>query len=514
MTPVLPVKRAAALLLAFTCTAVAQDWITYNGDDSGRRFSPLAQINRENASSLTLAWAFQVRAGTLKSTPLEVGGVLYFATPDNVWATDARTGRQIWHFHRESEGNHLANRGVAILGTRLFFGTPDAHVICLNARNGAQLWDTTVADVAFGYYLSLAPLVVKGNVIIGTSGDQADVPHFIEALSPEDGKVVWRFDTVPKPGTLAARSWPNAQAMAHGGGPAWVTGTYDPELNLVFWGTGNPHPVLAGETREGANLYTCSIVALDADTGKLVWSFQPSPHDTHDWDAVETPVLFDADWEGRPRKLLAQASRNGYFFVLDRTNGKDLLTSRFVDVDWAAKINVQGEPVAKPEKQPEPDGSLVRAYTEGATNWQAPSFDPQTGLFYVNAEDGFTIYYLTLDENGRPDSHQGGLATPLIGMPKLVAIDYKTGAVKWRRDEPQGFGHPGILTTAGGVLITGDVSGNLLVLDPETGKTLWHRYLGGVLNSSPMTYEYRGRQYILTGVDGVLYAWALPEKEE
>jgi alcohol dehydrogenase (cytochrome c) len=222
--------------------------------------------------------------------------------------------------------------------------------------------------------------------------------------------------------------------------------------------------------------------------------------------------LIDGEFSGKPRKLLAQASRNGYYFLIDRTNGKALTTSRFLPVDWASKVGEDGEPVPNPAKEPQRDGSLVRAFSEGATNWQAPSFDPQTNLFYVNGQDGFTIYYLTLDENGKPDSHQGGLATPLLSRPRLVALDYQTGKTKWSREETTGFAHPGILTTAGHLLITGDVTGNLLILDPSNGDTLWHKYVGGPMNSSPMTYEWNGRQYILTAVDGVLYAWTLPEK--
>jgi len=291
-----------------------------------------------------------------------------------------------------------------------------------------------------------------------------------------------------------------------------MTGTYDPGLNLIYWGTGNPHPVLAGIGRVGANLYTCSIVALNADTGKLAWYYQPSPHDTHDWDAVETPVLFDAEFHGRIRKLLAQASRNGYFFLLDRATGEHLLTASFVPMDWAAGLDSKGQPIPNKAKEPQLDGALVEAYEEGATNWMAPSFDPDTKLFYVNAQQGFTLYYLALNAGGKPEGHQGGAASPLWSQALLVAIDYQTGKIRWTRNEEEGAAHPGILTTAGRLLITGDVSGNLLILDPRNGRTLWHVYAGGLLGSSPMTYELDGRQYILTGVDSVLYAWALPHK--
>ncbi len=486
-------------------------WPTYNGDYSGRRYSTLSQINKTNVSSLTMAWAFQTHGDALKSTPLEVNGILYFTVPDNVWAIDARNGHLVWHYNRPSHGDHVGQRGVAMYKDRLYFGTPDAHLICLNARSGKEIWNVEIADVRFGYYISVAPLVVKDHLIIGTSDDQADVPHFIEAIDPENGKVLWRWDTLPTPGAPGAETWPDTEALAHGGGPAWMTGTYDPDLNLVYWGTGNPHPVLAGVVRKGANLYTCSIVALNADTGKLAWYFQPSPHDTHDWDAVETPVLFDAEFQGRSRKLLAQASRNGYFFLLDRTTGEHLLTAPFVSLDWAMGLDSKGQPIPNPAKEPQSDGSLVAAAEEGATNWMAPSFDPETKLFYVNAQEGFMLYYLALNAAKRAEGHQGGSATSLWSKAMLVAIDYRTGRVRWTRQEEEGEGHPGILTTAGHLLFTGDVSGNLLALDPENGDTLWHANAGGTLGSSPMSYELDGRQYVITGVDSVLYAWTLPQ---
>ncbi|MBV9502812.1 MAG: acido-empty-quinoprotein group A [Acidobacteriaceae bacterium] len=502
---------AQALDPAALLQPAVDTWASYNGDYSGRRYSTLTQINSSNVQSLGMAWAFQTHSTTLKSTPLEVNGVLYFTTPDNVWAIDARSGRSIWHYNRPSQGDHIGQRGVAMYKDRLYFGTPDAHLVCLNARDGKQIWDKEIADVHFGYYISIAPLIVKDRVIIGTSGDQADIPHFLEALDPESGKVIWRWESLPKPGASGSETWPDEEALTHGGGPTWMTGTYDPDLNLLYWGTGNPHPVLARIGRAGANLYTCSIVALNADTGKLVWYYQPSPHDMHDWDAVETPVLFDAEFEGRSRKLLAQASRNGYFFLLDRATGEHLLTAPFVQTDWAAGLDSKGQPIPNKAKEPQLDGALVNAYEEGATNWMAPSFDPETKLFYVNAQQGFTVYYLTLNANQQPEGHQGGAASPLWSKALLVAIDYRTGKVRWTREEEEGAAHPGILTTAGHLLITGDVSGNLLVLDPEDGRTLWHVNPGGLLNSSPMTYELDGRQYIVTGVDSVLYAWALPK---
>ena len=514
-------RAAALMLLASAGCLLAQNatltdsipsvkgsWPTFNGDYSGRRFSPLTQINQGNVKSLKLAWAFQTHAAALKSTPLEVDGILYFTVPNRVWAIDAKTGEQVWQFRRAAEGDDLGQRGVAYYKGRVYFGTTDAHFFCLDAHNGKKIWEDTVADVKFGYYISVAPLVVKGLVILGTSGDSANVPHFVEALDWETGKIAWQTFTVPKAGTPEARTWPNEDAMLHGGGPTWFTGTYDPELNLVYWGTGNPHPVLAGAGRAGTNLYTSSILALNADTGKIVWYFQASPHDTHDWDAVETPVLFDAMFNGKPRKLLAQASRNGYFFVLDRVTGKNLLTTPFSAANWAKGVDAAGSPIPNPAKEPQLDGSLIRLAEDGGTSWMSPSFSPQTGLFYFNAWRGDSMWYLSPGEH--PTDHQGGGTVPLDANSVLLALDYQTGKIRWQRDSGPGLVGASVLTTAGHLLFTADVSGNLLALDPADGRVLWHTRPGGLVNyAAPMTYQLDGTQYVVTGVDGVLYAWSL-----
>jgi alcohol dehydrogenase (cytochrome c) len=485
-------------------------WPTYNGDYTGRRYSSLDLINRSNVHSLTLGWAFQTHSVSVKATPLEVNGILYFTVPDHAWAVDAATGRQIWHFSRTSHGDHLGSRGVGMYQDRLFFGTPDAHVICLDARNGKQLWDKVIADVTVGYYISGAPMVIGNQVIIGTSGDSADVPHFLLSLDPADGKINWRWDAVPKPGEPGSETWPDGDSMSHGGGSIWGAPTYDPELNLIYLGTGNPHPTLAGGVRKGDDLYTCSIVALHADTGKLAWYFQPSPHDTHDWDAIETPVLIDGTFGGARRKMLLQASRNGYFFVLDRETGKDLLTAPFVKTDWASHIDESGRPVPAPEKEPQPDGVLVQANMDGATNWMAPSFDPQTRLFYVNTQTAASLWYLMLNEDHKPDGHQGGTLSDFWSSSQLKALDYETGKTVWQRALGKGHSFSGVLTTAGHLLFSGDTSGNLFALDPANGNLLWHVYAGGTLSSSLMTYQIDGRQYLITPVDSVVYAWTLP----
>lgn len=495
--------------VASSLSAIGDQWTTYNGDYSGRRYSALTQINKSNVKFLTLAWAVQTHS-KLKATPLEIGGILYVTAPDYVWAIDARTGAAIWTFHRPSEGDHLGQRGVGFYKDRVYFGTPDAHLICLDAKDGKKIWDVEVADVKFGYYITVAPLIVQGKVIVGTSGDEADIPHFVEAFDWENGKSLWKTSVLPAWNTAAAKTWPNQAALQHGGGAPWLTGTYDAALNLVYVGTGNPHPVIAGVGRAGDNLYTCSILALNADTGAIVWYFQPSPHDTHDWDAVETPVLFDAEFNGRRRRLLAQASRNGYFFLLDRATGEHLLTASFVNTNWAARINDRGQPVADLEKAPSSDGSLLRSAANGGTNWMPPSFDPQTNLFYVDAQEGFSFWYLALDKDNLPEDHQGGGHAALITKSFLEAIDYQTGKIRWRRESGNGWGSPGILTTAGQVLFSGDISGNLLALDPANGRVLWHTRPGGNLTNGPMTYQLDGRQYVVTGVGNMLYAWSTP----
>lgn len=485
-------------------------WPTYNGDYSGRRYSPLDQINAGNVKNLTLAWAYLSHGVTIKSTPLEVNGILYYTVPDNVLALDARTGREIWHYkYKPNNGDHIGHRGVAMYKDWLYFETPDANLISLNAKDGSVRWTVELADPALGYFATMAPLVVHDHIIAGVSGDVTDIPGFLESVDPETGKMQWRWYSAPNKGEPGSETWPaEGDAITHGGGMTWITGTYDPDLNLLYWGTGNPNPVLAGAGRKGDNLWTCSIVAINPDTGKLVWFFQPSPHDLHDWDAVQTPVLFDADYQGTRRKLIAQASRNGYFFLLDRATGKHLLTAPFIQTNWASGIDQRGIPIAKPDKEPSPNGALVEPGSDGATNWMAPSFDPDSGLFYVSARKLFSIFYLTAV--GKAEGW-GGRDRNLYAESILQAIDYQTGKIRWSYDLGPGEDTAGILTTAGKILLTADNSGNLIVLDPAMGKPLWHVNAGGHMASSPMTYELDGRQYLLTPVNDVIYAWALPQ---
>jgi len=502
---------AGALLAVATLSGQALDpahllnpppdtWPGYHGDFSGMRHSALTQITPQNVGQLSLSWIFQTgQATTLKSTPILVNGVLYFTSPDNVWAVDARSGHQIWHYsYPANKGFHIGHRGVAMYGEWLFYTTPDAHVLCLNAKDGTVRWDVTLADSRKGYWSTMSPLIVGNHVLVGVSGDFDNLSGFLRSLDPETGKTQWQWDSTPPVGT------PNATT----GAMTWMTGTYDPKLNLVYWGTGNPTPVLTAVTRPGDNLYTCSIVALNPDTGKLAWSFQPSPHDTHDWDAVETPVLFDGEFGGQPRKLLMQASRNGYFFVLDRTNGKSLLTVPFGTVNWSLGVDKQGRPIPNPEKEPARDGRLIAPDEGGMTNYRAPSFDPKLGLFVVSAHPSYAIYF------AKPEDGTFGWAGAdygVWGKGLLEAIDYKTGQIRWKHELGQGGAGAGVLTTASGVTFSGDASGNLLALNTADGKTLWHVGTGAQIQSSPITYELDGRQVLLTSSGGVLFAWSLPE---
>ncbi len=515
-------KLIAAILLFCSCLGAqgldpaliakpnSDMWPTYNGDYSGRRYSTLKQINSSNIKSITLGWAFEAKTVNIKSTPLLVDGILYFTVPDNVYAIDARTGRHIWHYqYPPNQGDHIGQRGVGMYKESLFFETPDAHLVCLNAKNGKLRWNVVLADEKMGYFATVAPLVVRDHVIVGVSGDVTDIPGFLESIDPETGKVQWRFYTQPKKGQPGSETWPKeGDAIEHGGGMTWMTGTYDPDTNLVYWGTGNPNPVLVGDGRPGDNLYTCSIIAVNADSGKLAWYFQPSPHDVHDWDAVETPVLFDAEFKGVKRKLLAQASRNGYFFVMDRTNGEHLLTAPFVETNWAAGIDEQGRPVRRIDKDPTPDGALVEPSSNGSTNWMAPSYDPLTGMFYVTARKTWGEFYKTVE--GKAEGW-GGRDRVLYADSVLQAIDFQSGKIRWSHPLGTGEAASGILTTAGNILVTGDVAGNLLVLDPVTGKTLWHFRANAKLVSCPMTYELDGVQYILTAIGDIIYVWRLPE---
>jgi alcohol dehydrogenase (cytochrome c) len=498
-----PTVRAKVLDPSSLLRPSADSWPTYHGDYSGRRHSALTQITPANVRQLTLAWAFETgQSGQVKATPILVNGIIYLAMPDAAWAVDARTGRQIWRYsYPSNDGFHIGHRGVAVRGSSVFLTTPDAHLVSLDAITGTVNWNVAIADSKKGYWSTMAPLVVRDHLLVGVSGDFDNLPGILKSIDPESGKTQWTFYSTPPAGAADSTSGGAT------GGQMWMTGTYDPELNLVFVGTGNPTPTLNGPARPGDNPWTCSILAINPDSGHLAWGFQASPHDTHDWDAAEVPVLVDAMFDGAPRKLLLQASRNGYFFVLDRTNGKSLLTKPFAAVNWASGVDGDGRPTPSPAKEPARDGRLVAPNESGATNFRSPSFDPRTGLLVVSAQDGYGVYFF------KPEHGAFGWAGAdytLYGKSAIRAIDYRTGAIKWNHEIGDGAGTAGVLTTESGLTFTGDIAGNLLALRTTDGATLWHAATGRIGNS-PVTYEFDGRQYVVVGAGSSLYAWSLPQ---
>ncbi|HEY6986872.1 MAG TPA: acido-empty-quinoprotein group A [Bryobacteraceae bacterium] len=490
-------------------------WPTYNGDYSGRRFSPLTQINSSNVHQLSLAWASRFTSSNaatgvvIKAMPLLVNGILYFSSPNNVWAVDVYSGRELWHYtYRHNTGSTIGNRGVGMYENWLFVEMPDSQLVSLDASTGKERWKVQIADPKLDYTSTAAPIIVGNHVLVGIGGDHLDNPGFLESRDPETGALQWKWFTTPRKGEPGIETWPDEYAAAHGTGQTWIPGTYDPELNLYYLGTGNPNPVMAEKSRKGDNLYTCTIVALNPDTGKLVWYYQVSPHDVHDWDATETTVLVDGEIDGKPRKLLLQASRNGYFFVLDRTNGQHILTKPFIDtLNWTKGLNAKGQPIPDPAKYPSTDGVLVSPATNGGTNWPPPSYSPQTGLFYVGTNKTFSMYYLT-DTDPRPQGW-GGVDRPAGNEGgALLAIDYKTGKTAWRHDWPSGNGVVGMLTTAGNLLFTSN-GNNFIAFDPKDGKILWHAGLTANPSNAPMTYMVDGKQYVLIAAADTLYAFTM-----
>jgi len=514
-------KASAALLLALMAgTASAQSstqssWPTYHGDDTGQHHSTLDQINAGNVGSLALNWVYHAQVPSpgmglkpaIKATPIEVNGVLYFSMPNQVWAVDARTGREIWTYTTKS-GSAIGNRGVAVHNGTVYLETPDSHLVALDAATGKEKWRVEFADVRLGYFATMAPIVVKNHVIVASGGDSLDLPGYLQARDPETGELQWQWRVTPKPGEKGSETWPDAEAMEHGGGMPWMPGTYDPETNLIYWGTGNPNPVHAGQGRKGDNLFTCSIVALDADTGKMAWYYQVSPHDTHDWDAVQTPVLVDGTFQGKLRKLLIQASRNGYFFVLDRKTGEHLLTEPYVAVNWAKGLDKQGRPIPDPAKEPRTDGTLVNPSSGGAANWPPPAFDPDSGLLFVQTSDMMSIYYLT-DLSPRPIGF-AGRDDMLEPHPAVTAIDYTTGKMCWQHKFDPGVSFGGVLSTAGKLVFAGDTDQNFLALDTADGHTLWRVNLGAATAGAPISYEIGGRQFVVVAAGTDLYGFALP----
>lgn len=489
---------------------LGSSWPTYNGDYSGRRFSSLSQINSGNVRNLALAWTYDTGGVPIKATPLMANGVLYFTVPDHAWAVDARTGRLLWKWDNKSRGGtHIGSRGMAMYENWLFFVTPDDFLVSLDATTGKERWRVEIADLKLDFFSTVAPVVVKNHVLVSPSIESTDNRGYLDSYDPETGKRQWRWYATPAPGQPGSDTWPNNDALEHGGGAIWIPGTYDPTLNLYYFGTGNPQPVMAGQGRRGADYWTNSILALNPDTGKLSWFYQTTPHGVHDWDSAETPVLFDAAINGHPRKLLAQANRNGYYFVLDRTNGQHIATAEYVENNWSKGLDALGRPIEDLAKYPQTAGALVFPSEAGGTNWFPPSMDEKTGLFYLTVTRSAAEFYLT-DTSVKPEAWGGIDKSVWTGPSSIKALEATTGKTMWEHMTGAGA-HSGTLTTAGKLLFAGDASGNALALDPATGHTLWHVNLNEPMANAPITYEIDGRQYVLLGAGAKLFAFVLPE---
>ncbi len=502
--------------------SIDENWLSYNGDFSGRRYSSLSQINVGNVGQLRAQWVFHSsNSDRLEVTPLVVNGIMFVTSANDTYALDARAGREIWHHaHPITEGliddasRHIS-RGIALLHSRLYRLTDNAHLLCLDARSGHLLWDVAYADWNKNYGATGAPLVVKDKVLVGTSGGDDGVRGFVAAYDVITGKLVWRFWTIPAPGEFGSESWPG-DSYLHGGGTAWMPGTYDPETNTLFWGTSNPGPDFEGSVRPGDNLYTDCVVALDPDTGKLKWYFQFTPHDLYDYDATETPIVIDAAFKGQPRKLLVQANRNGFVYVLDRMNGRFLSAVPFVEkLYWAKGIDQKGQPV-RTDVQPTPKGTRVCPGYAGATNWFAPSYNESTHYVYFMALEQCETYF----SSPQPEPFKEGHTYYSTGVKRirgedsqkiLVAYDVETASLAWKYPQV-GPGHSsgGTMTTAGGLVFFGDDAQSFEAVDAQTGKPLWNFNTGQDMSASPMSYAIGGRQYVAIAAGSDIFSFALP----
>ena len=555
LIPGLVAAQSSGLDPATLRRPLADSWPSYSGDLTGRRYSTLKQINKSNVRNLSLSWVARGltqgsgatgrgaslaggavgrgggggRGGSypltvsgegtgeyntggpaaIRGSILMVDGVLYPTSPDNVWAVDARDGTMIWQYYWKTRGGtHTGHRGVGMWRNFLFSEFHDDYLVKLDARTGQELWHVPIADFEQQYFSSMAPIVIDDHVLVGT-GNDLDAPGFLQSYDPETGRRQWILYTVPmNPGDAGLETWPNLEAARHGGGQAWVPGVFDPETRYYIFGTGNPTPAYTPAGRgEGVGLFTCSLVAVHVDTGKMAWHYQTSPRDMHDWDSSQTPALIDAMINGRPRKLVSTAARNGYFFTVDRVTGVHVATGKFSSVaNWAKGLDEEGRPVLNPEKVATIPGTIVNGST---TNWPPPAYSPDTGLFYVPENNGLSIVYL-IDPDPRGSMGLGGRQGSAIGGYGnfITAIDPKTAKVTWRHELPGAGGATGMLTTAGGLLFAGDGAGNLVAFDASNGALLWHARLGNVSNA-PQTYTLDGKQYVLAAAGDALYAFAL-----
>jgi alcohol dehydrogenase (cytochrome c) len=492
-------------------------WLSYSGTYDGQRHSPLREITPDNVSQLRAVWTFQTGVlGKWESTPLVIDGVIYATGQDNnAWAIDAKTGRMIWRYRRMLPPTGInaccgnVNRGFAVYKDKLLMVTLDAHLVALNMKSGAVVYDVVIDDHKKGYTGTVAPLVVKDKVIVGISGAEFGVRGFLDAFEAETGRKSWRFWTVPLAGEPGGETWLKDSAL-HGGGPTWVTGSYDPELNLLYWGVGNPSPLYFGDGRKGDNLYTNCLLAIDADTGKLRWYYQYTPHDTHDWDSNHVPILADLEFNGARRRVVMVANRNGFFYTFDRTDGKLLLAKEFIRQTWASGIGADGRPIEIPGQQPTPMGTLTCPDLFGGTNFMSPSFNPDLTAFFVTARETCGTYVNREQEFVEGQRYEGGSVRRTDpGYGAVRALDPRTGERKWefKTERPS---LSGTLSTASGLVFSGDMDGNFFALNARTGARLWNYQTGSGIYASPITYAVGGKQYVLLGSGTTLTAYSLP----
>ena len=496
------------------------NWLMYSGNYKSQRYSGLNDIDRRNVADLEIAWVYQLNAlDRAETTPLVVDGVMYITeSPSTVIAVDAATGRPYWRYEHQLPDEVIFccgrnNRGVAVQGDKILMSTLDADLVALDAKTGSVLWQTEVQETLSGYSKTAAPLIVGDKVFTGVAGGEYGIRGLIDAYDLNTGAREWRFNTTPGPDHPDNRSW-SGDSWRTGGAATWMTGSYDPDLNLVYWGTGNPGPDYDGTVREGDNLYSDSVVALDADTGELKWYFQFTPHDIHDWDSTQIPILADTTFNGAERKLMLFPNRNGFFYVLDRETGEFLLGKPYVTQTWAEGLDENGRPILLPNKEPTPEGTIVSPAITGGSNWWSPTYSPRTGLIYVMAYDAETKYFIRPVDYEEGQSYRAGggeTPQPLDNYHRAVrAISPQTGDLRWEFPvDPRTTS--GLMSTAGDLVFGGTADGFFFSLDALSGEELWHRNLGGRVHAGPMGYAVDGRQYVAIAAGNAIFSFALPE---
>jgi alcohol dehydrogenase (cytochrome c) len=499
-----------------------EDWLTYGGNYASQRFSELKQINKTNVASLKLEWVYQLRRqGIFESSPIVVDGMMYVTEPPTtVTALDVRTGRPVWRWSADLPKDLLTiglfptNRGVAILGDTVYVATIDAHLVALDAKTGTVRWRVEIGSNKQAVAITQAPLALNGKIVVGMGGGEGGLRGYIDAYDAKDGKRLWRLYTIPTTGEPGVETW-EGDTYKYGGATTWNTGAYDPELNTLYWGTGNPAPDWNGDARKGDNLYSCSLLAIDADTGKMKWYFQFTPHETHDWDASEPPILFDAVVGGKKRKIVAQADRNAFYYVLDRETGEFLTGQAYARQTWAKGLDAKGRPILMPNIDPTTQGTLIYPSITGTVNWTSSSYSPLTGLFYVNTREMGAYYYKGHPEMDpyNPADIGGGGGQKLVNGDEAYtavrALEATTGTRKWQF-KMIGDSWTGTLATAGGLVFCADSQGNFFALDAEDGKPLWNIQLGNAVRANPITYAVDGKQYVVGEAGNSISVFGLP----